>query len=348
MAAPPFPILFITASRIGDAVLASGLVRRLHDEIPGARFTIVGSELTAPLFIDTPCLDDLIVMEKRPVGGHWLSLWNRARRKRWGLVVDLRGSAMADILRPKRRAVHRRAAEGVEHKVVEAARLLKLEDDPPAPYLYVGAQSEARAEEIIAGKGPILALAPAANWIGKTWPVERFALVARQLLGDEGPLAGGRLMVLGGPEDHAAVEPVRAAVGRGRLIDLTGAEELIVIYAALKRARLFIGNDSGLMHLAAAAGAPTLGLFGPSDETRYAPWGEKARTVRGARTFEQMQIADPSFSQVICHMMDLQSSAVMAAAEALIADTEPPEAANEGAEEEEPARAASQPENADG
>src|SRR5258705_8909401 len=107
MPAAPFPILFITASRIGDAVLASGLVKRLHDEIPGARFTIVGSALTAPLFIDTPGLDDLIEMEKRPGAGHWLGLWNRARKRRWGLVVDLRGSAIAGLLRPKRRAVHR-------------------------------------------------------------------------------------------------------------------------------------------------------------------------------------------------------------------------------------------------
>src|SRR5439155_6935619 len=136
---------------------------------------------------------------------HWLGLWNRARKRRWGLVVDLRGSAIAGLLRPKRRAVHRKGAGGVvEHKVVEAARLLKLQDDPPAPHLFTSPETEARAATLTAGRGPILALAPAANWIGKSWPAERFALVARQLLGDDGPLAGGRLMVLGGPQDHTA------------------------------------------------------------------------------------------------------------------------------------------------
>ncbi len=353
MAAAPFPILFVTASRIGDAVLSSGLVKRLHEEIPGARFTIAGSVLTAPLFIDTPGLDELIVMEKRLGGGHWLGLWNRARRQRWGLVVDLRGSAIAGMLRPKRRAVHRKGGGEVEHKVVEAARLLKLQDDPPAPFLFTSPETERRADEITAGRGPILALAPAANWIGKTWPSERFALVARQLLADDGPLAGGGLMVLGGPQDHAAAEPVRAAVSRDRYIDLVGQEELIVTYAALKRARLFVGNDSGLMHLAAAAGAPTLGLFGPSDEARYAPWGPKARTVRGGRTFEQLQVDDPNFSQVICHMMDLQSSTVIAAAKTLLSETEAaPTDANADVPDEpaEPANdaAVSQTEGADG
>jgi ADP-heptose:LPS heptosyltransferase len=340
MASNPFPILFITASRIGDAVLSSGLVKRLHDEIPDARFTIAGSALTTPLFADTPALDELIVMEKRLGGGHWLGLWNHARRRRWGLVVDLRGSAIAGALRPKRRAVHRKGGAkggfGVEHKVVEAARLLKLQDDPPAPFLFTSPETEARADLITAGKGPILAIAPAANWVGKTWPAERFALVARQLLGDRGPLAGGRLMVLGGPEDHAAAEPVRSAVSRDRYIDLVGRHDLIVCFAALKHARLFIGNDSGLMHLAAAAGTPTLGLFGPSDEALYAPWGPHTRTVRGSRTFEDLRVADPNFSQVISHMMDLQSSAVLTAAKALLAGTEaprPPESETEMADE---------------
>lgn len=321
MPSTPFPILFVTASRIGDAVLSSGLVKRLHDEIPGARFTIAGSALTTPLFIDTPGLDELIVMEKKLGGGHWLGLWNRARRRRWGLVVDLRGSAIANALRPRRRAVRRGPPVAPEHKVVEAARLLKLEDDPPAPYLFTSAETDERARLITLGEGPILAVAPAANWIGKTWPAERFALVARRLLADDGPLAGGRLMVMGGPDDHAACEAVRAAMPRERVIDMVGREELIVAYAALKRARLFVGNDSGLMHLAAAAGAPTLGLFGPSDETLYAPWGPKSRTVRGSRSFEVLRAMDPSFSQVISHMMDLQSSAVLAAAKSLLDDT---------------------------
>jgi len=111
-----------------------------------------------------------------------------------------------------------------------------------------------------------------------------------------------------------------------------GREPLPVVYAALKRARLFIGNDSGLMHMAAAAGAPTLGLFGPSDEELYAPWGPKARALRGTRTFEEIQALDPTLSQAITHMMDLSADSVYGAAVALLDDTE--EAA-EAAETEE-------------
>src|SRR5580658_2625574 len=106
MTRKPFPILFISPSRIGDAVLASGLVRALVEKVPGARFTVVGSALTAPLFADTPGLERTIVMEKQPLAGHWVALWRQVSAVRWGLVVDLRGSGISALLRRARRAVH--------------------------------------------------------------------------------------------------------------------------------------------------------------------------------------------------------------------------------------------------
>ncbi|MGC1301369.1 MAG: glycosyltransferase family 9 protein, partial [Caulobacteraceae bacterium] len=100
-----------------------------------------------------------------------------------------------------------------------------------------------------------------------------------------------------------------------------GRVDLLTAYALLKRARLFIGNDSGLMHLSAAAGAPTLGLFGPSDERLYAPWGPKARALRGPRDFETFKRIDPSLNQVVCHMFDLPTPWVTAAARKLFLET---------------------------
>jgi ADP-heptose:LPS heptosyltransferase len=324
MTAGPFPILFITATRIGDAVLSSGLIRRLSEEIPNARFTIVAGPAAAPLFRELPNLDRLIFMEKSKDGGHWFRLWRQVRGRRWGLIVDLRGSAISAFLRRGRRAVFRRAGGEPAHKVVDAARLLKIEGDPPAPFLYTSPETEARADELTAGEGPILALAPAANWVGKTWPLERFAQTAMRLLGRDGAMAGGRLMILGGPEDAKVLHGFRDVVPRERLIDLVGKVDLLTSYAALKRARLFVGNDSGLMHLAAAAGAPTLGLFGPSDDRLYAPWGPHARVLRGPRSLDQIRHIDPQLQQAVCHMMDLTVEAVVAAAIDLHNETQGP------------------------
>ena len=316
-----FPILFITSTRIGDAVLSSGLIRRLADELPDARFTIVAGPLAAPLFENTPNLDALIVTEKRPLGMHWYRLWRQVRQTSWGLVVDLRGSIISNILRRKKRAVHRRNAHDV-HKVLEAAHLLGLDDNPPAPFLYVDDARRRRAQDITAGDGPIRALGPASNWVGKVWPIERFAQTAIRLLGEDGPLAGGRLMILGGPDDVRTVEELKRSLTKGRVIDLTGQVDLLTAYACLSHARLYIGNDSGLMHLAAAAGTPTLALFGPSDERLYGPWGAHVRALRGPRSFEQFKQIDPDLSQSIRHMSDLPVDSVVEAARVLLQESD--------------------------
>jgi ADP-heptose:LPS heptosyltransferase len=316
-----FPILFITATRIGDAVLSSGLIKRLIDEIPDARFTIVAGPDAAPLFAHVPGLDRIIVMEKSKGGGHWFELWRKVRHTNWGLIVDLRGSGISRFLSTKRRAVHRKGGEPT-HKVLEAARTLRIEDEPAAPHIFTDPDVETYADELTRGAGPILALAPSANWIGKTWPVERFAQVAMRLLRDpHSPMVGGRLMVLGGPGDGKAANALRDVARKG-FIDLAGKADLVTAFACLKRARLFIGNDSGAMHLAAAAGTPTIGLFGPSDERLYAPWGDHTRVVRGPRSYEQIKAVDPGFGQALCHMMDLPVESVVSAARQLFKATD--------------------------
>jgi ADP-heptose:LPS heptosyltransferase len=275
----------------------------------------------APLFACIPNLDELIVLAKQKDGSHWFDLWRKVRKRRWGLVVDLRGSLIPRLVSTRRRAVHRKTTGEPIHKVLEAARALKIEDDPAPPFIYVSPEVEAYAADLTAGTGPILGMAPAANWVGKTWPLERFSRVAIRLLGPEGPMRGGRLMVLGGAGERKVAQGLKDCVPRTRFIDLAGQVDLVTAFACLQRARLFVGNDSGTMHLAAAAGVPTLGLFGPSDDRCYAPWGAKARVVRGGRSFEEIKEIDSDLSQSVCHMMDLSVDRVYEAARALLAET---------------------------
>ena len=159
--------------------------------------------------------------------------------------------------------------------------------------------------------------------MGKTWPAERFALLAVQLMQKGQPFEKSRLLILGGPDDRRAAEPLRRSLPRERWIDLTGQSDLLTAYACLKRARLFVGNDSGLMHMAAAAGIPTVGLFGPSDERLYGPWGEHARVARGPRTFEQIKAKDAELNQPVCHMFDLRVETVLEQAKAVFEQSQP-------------------------
>jgi len=309
-------ILFVTATRIGDAVLSTGLLRYLVARFPGARFTIAAGPVAAPLFRAVPGLERLITIAKRPLARHWLDLWAQVAFRRWDMVVDLRGSALAWLVRAGERRMAGKGPVG-EHRLVHLARLFDL-GETPSPCLWTGPAEEAAAQRLIPAGGPVLGLGPTANWAGKIWRPERFAELARRLTAPGAPFAGARIAIFAAPHERALAEPVLTAVPPSRLLDLTREPDLLVVAAALGRVSLFIGNDTGLMHMAAAKGVPTLGLFGPSPDALYAPWGPHAAVVRTRLSYEALVgAADFDHRRTETLMDTLDIEAVEAAAEAL-------------------------------
>lgn len=272
-------LLFITSTRIGDTVLSTGLLDRFMAMWPDAPVTIACGPVAAPLFHRLPRLERVHAMAKRRRGGHWLELWRATVGRRWDAIVDLRGSAITWVLSARRRFVRRRwRTADARHRVVELGAAFDFAP-PPAPRLWLGPMDRATAATHIPAGRPVLAIGPTANWAGKEWRAERFADLARRLTAADGPLPGAAVAVLAAEAERPRAEPVLAALPAADRIDLVGLS-LLEAAACLERAALFVGNDTGLMHIAAAAGAPTLGLFGPSDERHYAPWGPRAGFVR--------------------------------------------------------------------
>jgi heptosyltransferase-3 len=279
-------ILFVTATRIGDAVLSTGVLSHLLDRHPNARITIAAGPAAAPLFAAVPGLERIIVVAKRRWSLHWPALYREVALARWDLVVDLRGSALAYLLWARQ---HRVMAKGDarEHRVRQLARLFELEP-PPAPHLWTAPRHEQAASELVPPGPPVLVVGPAANWRGKQWRAERFAELALRLTGANSPLAGARVAVLAAAQERAQAAPLLAALPAARRIDLVGRTDLLTAAAVLRRAALFVGNDTGIMHIAAAAGAPTLGLFGPSHPEQYAPWGPRTAVATTSLSYAEL------------------------------------------------------------
>lgn len=284
-------ILFVTSTRIGDAVLSTGLLDHLLRAYPEARFTIACGPVAEGVFARMPRREETIVLAKRSLSLHWLELWRRVAGRRWDLVVDLRGSALAWTLRAGTRAVMR-GGRRPGHRLGHIAETLAL-NPPPMPVAWTAPEDEARADALLGLApahlpilAPILALGPTANWSGKIWPWERFEALARKLTAPDGLLPNARIVVLGGPgeTERTIAAPLLEALRNhpGGVTDLLGQLSLPEAAAVLRRAALFVGNDSGLMHLSAAAGTPTLGLFGPTPADEYAPAGRAARAVIAA------------------------------------------------------------------
>jgi ADP-heptose:LPS heptosyltransferase len=308
-------LLFITATRIGDAVLSTGLLGRQIDESPDTRVTVAVGRLSAPLYAAVPGLERILVIDKQPRNRHWLNLWRRTADRYWDIAVDLRGSAIAYTIPAGRRLVMGKRRPGL-HRVEELGALVAAQT-PPAPRLWLAESVRARAAGLLPPGPPVLAVAPAANWMGKTWPAERFAELVGRLTSADGILPGARVAVLAAPHEMFQARPVLQAAGE-RGINLFENGDLLTAAACLERADFFIGNDSGLMHLAAAAGTPTLGLFGPSPEARYRPWGPQAAFVRTPESFEELTGAPGfDFAARQCFMESLTVEAVEAAARGL-------------------------------
>jgi heptosyltransferase-3 len=269
-------ILFVTSNRLGDAVLSTGLLDHLIRTHPAARFTIVCGPVAEGVFARMPNRERTIVLRKQSWGRHWLPLWAETAPQLWDLVVDIRGSALSWLVPTRRRAVFRRV-DGP--KIAQLGAMLGL-SPPPLPVVWVAEADRRSAAGLLPANRPIVVLAPTANWLPKVWPAERFAAMFQSLAATLVP--GATAVVLGGPgpAERGMAAPLLAALPDA--LDLVGRLSLPEVAAVLRQAALFVGNDSGLMHLSAAAGAPTIGLFGPTDATTYRPAGPLATAVVAA------------------------------------------------------------------
>jgi len=283
-------ILFITANRVGDAVLTTGLLSWLVRHYPDARFTIACGPYGADLFRAVPRLDKIIVMRKKKLNGHWISLWWQCVDTKWDLIVDMRNSAVSRLLWAKKRAIHGRS--GGQHKVIDNGAVLGL-TPPPDPSIWLTLEAVDEAIKLLPQDRPILALGPAANWPLKQWPIGYFIELVQALTGNDGPLKNAPVLVIADKHEREQILPLLRAIPDTQRIEVIG-RDLQTAAACLKRARLYIGNDSGLMHLSAALGTPTVGLFGPGYPHIYGPWGPRCTYVATPESREELMAHLPS------------------------------------------------------
>lgn len=279
--------LFITASRIGDAVLSTGLLEYMTQHHPDAKVTVVCGPLAVSLFEGAPHVERIIPLKKKKWNGHWINLWNDVSKTRWDMVVDLRNTAVSRLIRSSSRHIYGPHIDKCLHKVEQNAAVMKL-DPPPSPHLHFSKKQLKHARVLIPEGGPVLGVGPTANWIGKTWPAERFIEIVEYLTGKGGYMEGARVAVFAAPGEEEAAYQVLETVPKDKQLDLIAKTDPGTAAAALSHCNFYFGNDSGLMHCAAAAGVPTFGVFGPSYPHLYRPWGENATHITTPETFDEL------------------------------------------------------------
>ena len=301
---PPAPgdvrrILIRANNWIGDVVMISPAVRAIREHFRGARIAILAKRWVLEAVRGAPFYDDLIEFDDdrrhRGLAGR-LRLAAALRRERFDLAVlfqkafeaaflafaaaarrrigyatDARSPLLTDALPlPPPRTHHVEAFLGI-------ARALGCPIADAHPTFHIGPEAAGAADGLLerarlVGHVPLVAIHPGASKAPRAWHAERFGRLARGLI----ERAGARVILLGGPGEGSLLEAVAgAAPGAGTMVP-DPRTPLGVSAALLARCHLFVGNDSGPMHLAAALGVPTLALFGPGDPRCTAPHPARA------------------------------------------------------------------------
>lgn len=303
-------ILFITSSRIGDAVLSTGLLDHIARTYPDSKVTIVCGPLTQSLFEAYPNIFEIIPLSKKKYNAHWVDLWRRVVKTRWDIVVDLRNSAVSRLVSTQQRFIYTNRIDQKLHKVQQNAAVMKL-DYTPAPKLWFTAAQMEKARLLISPKqDAILTVGPTANWRAKTWPTENFIEVIKFTTTEKMPSARVAIFAANGEEETAY--DILNSIPQEKRIDMIAKTDPGTAAAALSLCNFYIGNDSGLMHMAAAVGIKTLGLFGPSYPHLYRPWGAHSDFVQSKKTFDQLiDYKDYSPKTAPCLMEELSVESVI-------------------------------------
>lgn len=264
--------LLVDTSFLGDVLCAEPMVRAA-----AARFGGPVDFLTSPggaqMLAGHPDLREVLVYEKRGADkglAGLLRLAKRLRRSGYARVIcSHRSWRTAFLLRLARipvRVGYDNASgawlytEQVRYpkELHEVERNLALLGGGPwdRPRLFPSEAEKKRAGELAPERG-FVAVAPGSIWATKRWPREHFAVTIQQLLD-----SGERVVLLGGPDDHALAEEITSLSGGGPgFLDLVGQTNLRESYAVLERAACLVTNDSAPMHMGVAAGIPVVAVF---------------------------------------------------------------------------------------
>ncbi|MCW5203990.1 lipopolysaccharide heptosyltransferase II [Desulfobulbus sp. US4] len=312
---PPIPknarnILIRSTNWIGDAIMTTPAVRSIRRNFPEAKITLLALPWVADVFRACPHIDQIFIYDKQ--GKHRglrgkLLLAAELRQENYDLTILLQNAFEAALITflariPVRggyttdgrgllltHGVRKHPEIGTKHQVhyyQEMVEGLGLQRSENSLELFLDSAAEQEVDALIkealalqgeqANDIPIIGLNPGAAYgPAKCWPVAKYA----ELAGHLADKTGGLIVIFGTAADQEAAAEISAAAGK-RVLDLTGKTTLAQALACIARCSVFVTNDSGLMHVAAALNTPLVAVFGSTDHIATGPYSEQATVVR--------------------------------------------------------------------
>ncbi|MGE5179048.1 MAG: glycosyltransferase family 9 protein [Bacteroidota bacterium] len=285
--------LYRPQNQLGDLLLNVPAIRAVRDRYPDARLTLVVGPQNAPAVLGQPWADEIRVLPSRGTWGAVRAALRLEPIPDLSIYFTTVSYSVSGALLAARAAARERIGfdpahygrrdwaaltravpypSGAVHQTevsLALARAAGAAEAPPPPHYIPDVGLLSRAP------GDVAYLHPGAGKLHNRWPVERFAEVAAALIG-----RGLDVQALEGPQDMGTVAALSARLGR--TVPAVRGESIPKLAARFRRAALYVGNDTGPLHLAGAVGCPTVGIYGWTDPEEWRPVGCRVRAVRAA------------------------------------------------------------------
>ncbi|MCG6878409.1 MAG: lipopolysaccharide heptosyltransferase II [Deltaproteobacteria bacterium] len=299
-------ILIRATNWVGDAIMTLPALEAVRENFPGRYMAVLAKPWVAPLFENHPAVDQVFVFDKGSGKLNGFSdIWRISRliqKEHFDLAILFQNAFEAAFLtfmgRIKNRVGYKTDGRGfmLTHGVLRDEKVLGIHQvgyycailramgwpaEEKDPVLHVDVEIQRQAKAILEAEGIdpkdfIVGLSPGAVFgSAKRWPPERFARIGDQMI----ERWGAKVLVFGSKGEKAIGDGVCRAM-QHEALNLCGKTSLEVAMGVMRLCRFFVTNDSGLMHMAAALGIPTVAVFGSTDHLTTGPRGPKTRIVR--------------------------------------------------------------------
>ena len=289
-------ILLIRLSSLGDVVLTTPAIRAVRAHFPDAYIAMLVAKQSADALHENPHLNEIITYDrlaKDKDTGEMLRIIRQLRKRKFTLAIDLQRkfrtqilmyfSGAAERVGKGRLCTIRVQEQGHKHATAHYFDLLHAvgipaEDQQLELFLAESERSNAAKRLDTAGVSKMtlnVGLFPGAGWKLREWMPERFAAIGDRLVAQ----FNANVLVFGGPKESELVQTVVNLMD-APAIPFAGNLEIRQLAACIEQCDLFLTNDTGPMHIAAAVGTPTVSLFGPGNHIRFQPIGALHQIIR--------------------------------------------------------------------
>jgi len=284
-------ILVISSNLIGDTVLSTGVIQFFLNKYINSKFTFVIGPTASQLYDHFPNLEKIIIVQKKKYNLHWFKIIKNCFFTKWDIIIDFRSSMISYLLFHRKKFIFKK--NDISHHLEQLTNFFKF--DCSNLMIHTSDEEVKEVEKTISKQFKNVVICPGGNWRPKLWGVKNFIKLMKNIKQD---YSNVKFIIVGSLiEKKYYFQDVINEINKNDIIDLMGAS-LTLTSAYMKKSDLFIGNDSGLMHLSVASNLATIGLFGPTNDKIYAPRGISCFVVRTNEDYEYFKknICEPNKS----------------------------------------------------